>query len=101
MKRLAGIVGLALALGLSSTVTLLPQVSWGGDAPMVALATQTVEGTVLKVNGDEYLILDNAGKENRVIVDKNTTIIGEISPGDTVQAKVDDKGRATSLKKQG
>ena len=49
----------------------------------------TVEGEVLKIDRETYLILDRAGKEVRLQVDAKTWKDGNITVGDNVLAKID------------
>jgi uncharacterized protein YdeI (BOF family) len=58
----------------------------------------TVTGVVLKIEGDVYVVKRETGQEVRVQVDKRTTMIGTIRPGDSIEAQVSENGRATSIK---
>ena len=48
-----------------------------------------VEGEVLKINRETYLIQDTAGKEVRIRVDAKTWKDGNITVGDSILAKID------------
>ncbi len=48
-----------------------------------------VEGRVMKIDGDSYLVKDISGREVRLHVDGRTSKDGNITIGDTVQALVD------------
>ena len=49
----------------------------------------TVEGEVLKIDRETYLILDRAGKEVRLQVDAKTWKDGNITVGDSILARID------------
>jgi uncharacterized protein YdeI (BOF family) len=60
-------------------------------APGVALPRpQTIEGEVLRVNPDNYVIRDLNGKEVRLHIDTTTKLDGNLTPGDKVVARVVD-----------
>jgi hypothetical protein len=48
-----------------------------------------VEGEILKINRETYLIQDTAGKEVRLRVDAKTWKDGNITVGDSILAKID------------
>ena len=49
---------------------------------------QTIEGEVLRINTDSYVIRDLSGREVRLHVDSTTKLDGNLSPGDKVVARV-------------
>ena len=49
---------------------------------------QTIEGEVLRINSDSYLIRDLSGREIRIRVDRSTKLDGNLTPGDKVVARV-------------
>jgi len=49
---------------------------------------QTIEGEVLRVNADHYVIRDLSGKEVRLHYDNTTKLDGNLTPGDKVVARV-------------
>ena len=58
-------------------------------APTAALPRpQTIEGEVLRINSDSYVIRDLSGREVRLHVDKSTKLDGNLTPGDKVVARV-------------
>ncbi|HEY3198413.1 MAG TPA: hypothetical protein VGJ57_10390 [Nitrospirales bacterium] len=61
-----------------------------------------VEGEVLKIDRETYLILDPAGKEVRLLVDAKTWRDGNITVGDSILANIDNfqTNHAESLTKQ-
>ena len=49
---------------------------------------QTVEGEVLRAEGNQYVVKDVSGKEIRLYVDKNTKLDGNLTAGDKVVARI-------------
>lgn len=68
------------------------------DREMAALASQTVKGDVLKIDGAFYVLHDMAGKEVRLHVDETTKLDGVFKTGDKVEAQVTEKSHALSLR---
>jgi hypothetical protein len=60
--------------------------------------SQTIEGDVLKMEGEFYTVHDTAGHEVRVHVDKTTKLDGAFKVGNKVELQVTDKGHALSMK---
>jgi hypothetical protein len=58
-----------------------------GISPTTAGVTETIEGEVLRIQGDIYIVKDTSGKEVRLHVDKNTNIDGNITPKDLIIAR--------------
>ena len=71
------------------------------DHPSLAEAPaqfKTIDGMLLKIEGQSYLLLDRAGKESQIHVDKSTKRLGgEKRPGDMVRAQVTKNGYALSI----
>jgi len=63
-------------------------------------AKKTVEGELLKIDGESYVIKDDNGKQVRLHVSTDTRKTGDIQIGDRVKAQTDASGRATSIKRQ-
>lgn len=57
-----------------------------------------VKGTLMKIDGEYYMIKDTDGKEHKVHVDKSTKL-DTVKEGDMVKAYVTDKGHVTTLKR--
>jgi hypothetical protein len=57
-------------------------------APAALPRPQTIEGEVLRVNSDNYVIRDLSGREVRLHVDSSTKLDGNLTPGDKVVARV-------------
>ncbi len=62
---------------------------------MAAPSTQTVNGDLLKIDGEFYVVKDMAGKEIRLHVDKTTTLDGAINVGDKVEAQATEKNHCS------
>ena len=65
---------------------------------MAAPSTQTVNGDLLKIDGEFYVVKDMAGKEIRLHVDKTTAVDGAIKVGDKVEAQATEKNHAASIR---
>ena len=57
-----------------------------------------IKGEVLRVEGDNYFVKGQDGKEVRMHIDKTTQSIGSFKPGDRIEAKVNDKNHALSIR---
>ena len=65
---------------------------------MAAPSTQTVNGDLLKIDGEFYVVKDMAGKEVRLHVDKSSQLDGTFKAGDKIEAQATDKNHAGSIK---
>ena len=59
---------------------------------------RTIEGEVLRVEGENYFVKEQDGKEVRLHTDKTTQKMGEIKQGDRIEAKVNDQNHALSMR---
>ena len=50
---------------------------------------QTIEGVVLKIDGDSYLVKDLAGNEVKLRADKKTKKDGNLTVGDKILARLE------------
>ena len=92
MKKLISPFILAVVIGIG-----MASYSYAaGD--MAAPSTQTVNGDLLKIDGEFYVVKDMAGKEIRLHVDKTTAVDGAIKVGDKVEAQATEKNHAASIK---
>lgn len=66
---------------------------------MERLTKDSIEGTLMKIDGEHYWIKDSDGKEVRIHVDKSTKL-DKVVEGDQVKAFVTDKGHTTTLQRQ-
>ena len=57
-----------------------------------------IQGEVLRVEGDNYFVKGHDGKEVRMHIDKTTQKIGSFKQGDRIEAKVNDKNHALSIR---
>ena len=57
-----------------------------------------LKGEVLRVEGDNYFVKEEDGKEVRMHIDKTTEIIGSVKQGDRIEAKVNDQNHALSIR---
>jgi len=82
----------AMAIGVG-----MAPLSFAAD-DMAALSTQTVNGDLLKIEGEFYVVKDILGKETRLHVDKTTTMDGSINVGEKVEAQATEKNHALSMR---
>jgi hypothetical protein len=59
---------------------------------------KTVKGEVLRVEGENYFVKDQDGKEVRLHTDKTTQKTGSINQGDRIEAKVNEQNHALSIR---
>jgi hypothetical protein len=57
-----------------------------------------IKGEVLRVEGDNYFVKGQDGKEVRMHIDKTTETIGGFKQGDRIEAKVNDEHHALSIR---
>lgn len=92
MKKLIGLIALAVVLGFG-----MAAMTYAADQPMAA-GSQTIQGDLLKIEGEFYVVKDAAGKEVRLHVDKTTRLEGALKAGDKIEAQATDKGHAVSIR---
>jgi uncharacterized protein YdeI (BOF family) len=71
--------------------------SYAADA-MPPASTKTLQGDLLKIDGEFYVVKDMTGKEIRLHVDKTTALEGVIKTGDKIEAQATEKNHAASIK---
>ena len=59
---------------------------------------KVITGEVLRVEGDNYFVKGQDGKEVRMHTDKTTEKIGSFKPGDRIEAKVNEENHALSIR---
>lgn len=59
---------------------------------------KTIKGEVLRVEGEQYFVKGQDGKEIRLRTDNTTQMVGEIKPGDRIEAKVNEQNHALSIR---
>jgi hypothetical protein len=92
MKKLIGLIALAVVLSFG-----MAAMTYAADQPMAA-GSQTIQGDLLKIEGEFYVVKDAAGQEVRLHVDKTTKLEGALKAGDKIEAQATDKGHAVSIK---
>jgi hypothetical protein len=92
MKKLIGLFVFAMALSVGMATLS------NAATDMVESPTLTVNGDLLKVDGEFYVVKDITGKEFRLHVDKTTKLDGAIKVGDKVEAQATEKNHAVSIK---
>ena len=58
-----------------------------------------VEGEVVKMDRDSYLVKDRSGKEIKIQLDQRTTLEGNLQVGDKIIAHMEPQGYAYSIKR--
>ena len=92
MKMFIGLFAFAVIIGVRMA-------SYSYRAGHIAApSTQTINGDLLKIDGEFYVVKDMAGKEIRLHVDKTTALDGAIKVGDKVEAQATEMNHAASIK---
>ena len=92
MKKLIGLFVFAMILSVG--VAFL---SYAADD--MTQGSKTINGDLLKIDGDYYVVHDMTGHEVRLHVDKNTKLEGGgFKVGDKVEVQATEKGHAVSIK---
>ena len=87
------LAGATLLVGLATAADKV------AETTPITPGLQTVQGDVLKIEGDSYVVKDMTGKEIRLHVDKTTKLEGSFKAGDKIEAQVTEKGHALSITK--
>jgi hypothetical protein len=100
----ASVLGLC-PLGLAAEPERIPQ-NLRPESAEGLPKPQTLEGEVLRFEGNYYVVKDITGKQVRLYTDKTTKIDGNLSPGDKIVARTaaipaDAVPYATSINKLG
>jgi len=77
---------------------------WSAGKEGELIISPTVEGEILKREGDTFVLRDLTGKEVHLQVDKSTKLDSNLTPGDKVVARIDSMtspNYATSVVKKG
>jgi hypothetical protein len=92
MKKLIGLFMLAVIIGVG-----MASYSYAaGD--MAAPSTQMVNGDLLKIDGEFYVVKEMSGKEIRLHVDKTTTMDSSINVGEEITVQATEKNHALSIR---
>ncbi len=62
-------------------------------------STESITGEILRVQGELFVVKDEAGKEVKLHVDQSTQKSGDLKKGDKIEAEISPKGHAVSIKK--
>ena len=57
-----------------------------------------IKGDLLRVEGDNYVVKGQDGKEVRMDIDKTTEMIGSFKQGDRIEAEVNGENHALSIR---
>jgi N-acetyl-beta-hexosaminidase len=104
MRELIGIllgillITVVLNFGLTALMDVASAMSEEGPRQSANIP-QTLQGELLKIEGEFYLVKDQTGKEVRLHVDKDTKMMGDITPGAKIEAQVWTDGYAISIKR--
>jgi uncharacterized protein YdeI (BOF family) len=101
MNTLVLAIGTVLALGAGTGIVGAVESMADKEAKPTfgeRFTKSTVQGTLMKRDGEYYLIKDNAGKEITVHVDASTKL-DKVVPGDRVKAYVTENGHTTTLQR--
>jgi hypothetical protein len=63
-----------------------------------AKGSKTIKGELFRVENGNYFVKVKDGKEIRLHTDKTTKMMGEIKKGDRIEAEVNDKNHAMSIR---
>lgn len=85
--------------GMSPGLTPEPQAGSSDLSSGPSTSGSMVQGEVLKIEGDTYLIKDSAGKEVRLRVTNDTKMGSAFQVGDKIEANVAADGQAMSIQK--
>jgi len=87
MKTLVVQLMFAMVVGVA-----VVSLSYAADLT-VSPTLKTIEGDLLKIDGEFYVVKDMTGKEIRLHADKNTVLDSTIKAGDKVQVQATESSR--------
>jgi hypothetical protein len=82
--------GVLLCLGLSQAAHAVDEEE---GAKRLAEA-KVIKGELVRIDYGDYIVKESDGKEVRVHATKKTQIMGQLSKGDRIEAKVDEQNNA-------
>jgi len=85
--------GVLLCIGLFQAAHAVD----GEGAKRLAEA-KVIKGDLVRIDYADYIVKAHDGTEVRVHTTKNTQIMGQVSKGDRVEAKVDEKNNALTMR---
>lgn len=80
-------------ISASDTDGMSPGVHADQKDMTVQKQSHVIQGDVLRMEDDQYVVKQKNGKEVRVVIDQTTKIMRQIKNGDRVVVKVDDQDR--------
>ncbi len=87
--------GVLLCLGLF-------QAAYAGQADEEGASrlaqAKVIKGDLVRIDYGDYLIKEKDGQEVRLHISNKTQIMGQLKKGDRVEAKVDDKNNALTIR---
>ena len=87
--------GVLLCLGLS-------QEAYAGQADEEGASrlaqAKVIKGDLVRIDYGDYLIKEKDGQEVRLHISNKTQIMGQLKKGDRIEAKVDDKNNALTIR---
>lgn len=90
-------LGVLLLIGLPATNAAAGG-AMAGQERDASMATATVEGELVRIEGDVYVVRDERGKELRLHVDFSTDQTETLTLGDIVVARITEDHHALSIK---
>src|SRR6476660_2795645 len=99
MQRYRLMLCTALVAGTTLIVGLATAADKAAETTPITSGLQTVQGDVLKIEGDSYVVKDMNGKEIRLHVDKTSKLEGSFKAGNKIEAHMTKKGHALSITK--
>jgi len=101
MIRIAGVLAMTAVVicGVGSALAANPTKDKEAK-PTIGerLTKDAVTGTLMKIDGEQYVVRDNDGKLIRMHVDKSTKL-DKVVEGDKVKAYVTEEGHTTTLQR--
>jgi hypothetical protein len=102
MMKYIGIATITVVVGFSGTTIQAADPMKDKEAtPSIGerLTKDAVKGTLMKMDGEHYVIKNDDGEQVRVHVDKSTKL-DKVVVGDKVKAYVTEQGHVTTLQRQ-
>ncbi|HEY5444813.1 MAG TPA: hypothetical protein VIJ87_10165 [Pyrinomonadaceae bacterium] len=102
-KALGILMTFLLVIGLSVAVQAASMPSAADDKKADQSETtdgqmqKTIQGDVIRIDGNNYVIEGVDGKEVKLYTDNNTVMSDQIFPRDRIEAKITEKNQALSM----
>jgi hypothetical protein len=85
--------GVLLCLGLSQAAHALDE-----EGASRLTQAKVIKGDLVRVDYNDYIVKEKDGQEVRLHASNKTQIMGQLKKGDRIEAKVDDKNNALSIR---